>query len=171
MLAGRRRPEGRRWRRGEVAAQLRALCGHAYWADDGRHVAVAAGERLLLLRKATEGWWQVRRAGESRWARPFFVPATYVAELEPGDAGGSRSTLPPRQPAGAGEQGRGGMGLGLWGRGTGTAGGHVGCWGHGVGGHWEGWARGHAAGGTGLGEDRGWGHWGHGLRGHRGGQG
>ncbi|XP_009470684.1 PREDICTED: rho GTPase-activating protein 9 [Nipponia nippon] len=62
---------------------------------------MAAGEQFLLLHKANEDWWQVRRASEPRWARPFFVPATYVAELDPGDTG-RRSTLPSSQPAGTG---------------------------------------------------------------------
>ncbi|NXG78624.1 RHG09 protein, partial [Baryphthengus martii] len=98
MLAGRWRLEGRRWRRTEPAVVLRALYDYTYRAEDGRHVAMAAGELFLLLHKANEDWWQVRRASEPRWARPFFVPATYVAELEPGDSRG-QSTLPPSQPA------------------------------------------------------------------------
>ncbi|NXG59943.1 RHG09 protein, partial [Hemiprocne comata] len=99
MLAGRWRLEGRRWRRAEPAVVLRALYNYTYRAEDGRHVAMAAGERFLLLHKANDDWWQVRRASEPRWARPFFVPATYVAELDPGDMG-RQSTLPPRQPGG-----------------------------------------------------------------------
>lgn len=98
MLAGRWRLEGRRWRRAEQAVVLRALYDYAYCAEDGRRVAMAAGERFLLLRKANEDWWQVRRAGEPRWARPFFVPATYVAELEPGEAG-RWDLQPPSLPA------------------------------------------------------------------------
>ncbi|NWI71202.1 RHG09 protein, partial [Todus mexicanus] len=94
MLAGRWRLEGRRWQRAEPAVVLRALYDYAYRAEDGRRVAMAAGERFLLLRKANDDWWQVRRAGEPRWARPFFVPATYVAELDAGDAG-RRSTRRP----------------------------------------------------------------------------
>ncbi|NXS57692.1 RHG09 protein, partial [Brachypteracias leptosomus] len=85
MLVGRWRLEGRRWHRAKPPVVLRALYDYSYWAEDGRHVAMAAGERFLLLHKANEDWWQVRRAGEPLWARPFFVPATYVAELEPGD--------------------------------------------------------------------------------------
>ncbi|NXW25598.1 RHG09 protein, partial [Circaetus pectoralis] len=99
MLPGRWRLEGRRWRRTEPAVVLRALYNYAYRAEDGRQVAMAAGEQFLLLHKANEDWWQVRRASEPRWARPFFVPATYVAELDPGD-NGRRSMLPPSQPAG-----------------------------------------------------------------------
>ncbi|KAM9252226.1 LOW QUALITY PROTEIN: rho GTPase-activating protein 9 [Cariama cristata] len=101
MLAGRWRLEGRRWRRTEPAVVLRALYNYTYRAEDGRHVAMAAGEQFLLLHKANEDWWQVRRASEPRWTRPFFVPATYVAELDPGDTG-RQSTLPPSQPAGTG---------------------------------------------------------------------
>ncbi|KAF1612440.1 UNVERIFIED_CONTAM: Rho GTPase-activating protein 9, partial [Eudyptes robustus] len=101
MLAGRWRLEGRQWRRAEPAVVLRALYNYAYCAEDGRHVAMAAGEQFLLLHKANEDWWQVRRASEPCWARPFFVPATYVAELDPGDTG-RQSMLPPSQPAGMG---------------------------------------------------------------------
>ncbi|NWS64632.1 RHG09 protein, partial [Chunga burmeisteri] len=101
MLAGRWRLEGRRWRRTEPAVVLRALYNYTYRAEDGRHVAMAAGEQFLLLHKANEDWWQVRRASEPRWTRPFFVPATYVAELDPGDTR-RQSTLPPSQPAGTG---------------------------------------------------------------------
>ncbi|NXD88837.1 RHG09 protein, partial [Halcyon senegalensis] len=96
MLAGRWRLDGRRWRRAEPAVVLRALYDYEYQAEDGRHVAMAAGDLFLLLHKANEDWWQVRRASESHWARPFFVPATYVAELDPGDAK-RRSTLTPGQ--------------------------------------------------------------------------
>ncbi|NXF40692.1 RHG09 protein, partial [Nyctibius bracteatus] len=98
MLAGRWRLEGRRWRRAEPAVVLRALYNYTYRAEDGQHVAMAAGEQFLLLHKANEDWWQVRRASESRWARPFFVPATYVAELDPSDTG-RQNMLPPSQPA------------------------------------------------------------------------
>ncbi|NWX08604.1 RHG09 protein, partial [Caloenas nicobarica] len=101
MLAGRWRLEGWQWRRAEPAVVLRALYNYAYRAEDGRHVAMAAGEQFLLLHKANEDWWQVRRAGEPPWARPFFVPATYVAELDSGDIG-RWSTQPPSQPAGTG---------------------------------------------------------------------
>ncbi|XP_074931701.1 rho GTPase-activating protein 9 isoform X3 [Phalacrocorax aristotelis] len=101
MLAGRWRLEGQRWRRTEPAVVLRALYNYTYRAEDGRHVAIAAGEQFLLLHKANEDWWQVRRASEPRWARPFFVPATYVAELDPGDTG-RQSTLPPSHPVGTG---------------------------------------------------------------------
>ncbi|KAM6307936.1 rho GTPase-activating protein 9 [Podargus strigoides] len=100
MLAGRWQPEGRRCHP-EPAVVLRALYTYVYHAEDGRRVAMAAGERLLLLRRATEDWWQVRRASGPRWARPFFVPATYVAELGPGDTEG-QSTPPPNQSAGTG---------------------------------------------------------------------
>ncbi|XP_074709918.1 rho GTPase-activating protein 9 isoform X2 [Strix uralensis] len=58
MLAGRWRLEGRRWQRAEPAVVLRALYDYAYRAEDGRHVAMAAGERFLLLHKANEDWWQ-----------------------------------------------------------------------------------------------------------------
>ncbi|NXK18619.1 RHG09 protein, partial [Arenaria interpres] len=137
MLAGRWRLEGRRWRRAEPAVVLHALYNYAYRAEDGRQVAMAAGEQLLLLHKANEDWWQVRRASEPRWARPFFVPATYVAELDPGDTG-RRNTLSPSQPVGTGE----------W----------EGAQGHGARGHWENGAMGCRGGGKCLGY-RMRGHW------------
>lgn len=136
MLAGRWRLEGRRWRRTEPAVVLRALYNYTYCAEGGRRVAMAAGEQFLLLHKANEDWWQVRRASEPRWARPFFVPATYVAELDPGDTG-RQSTLPPSQPAGTGERGRGAQG---WGHGAGRCG-TAGRWENGAMGHW-GWGKG-----------------------------
>ncbi|XP_039241786.1 rho GTPase-activating protein 9-like [Pipra filicauda] len=98
---------GRRWRRAGPAVPLRALFGYRYRAENGREVAMAAGERLLLLRRATPDWWQVRRPGDPPWARPFFVPAAYVAEEEPGDSG-TRSPRTPGQPAGTGGWGLGG---------------------------------------------------------------
>ena len=130
MLAGRWRLEGRRWRHAEPAVVLRALYNYTYRAEDGRHVAMAAGEQFLLLHKANEDWWQVRRASEPRWARPFFVPATYVAELDPGDTG-RRSTLTPSQPAGTGERGREAQG---WGHGARR---------HRMAGNWDNGATGH----------------------------
>ncbi|KAM4880913.1 rho GTPase-activating protein 9-like [Sylvia borin] len=89
---------GWRWRRAGPAVSVRALYTYRYRAGDGRDVAVTAGERLLLLRRATPDWWQVRRPGDPPWARPFFVPAAYVAEEEPGNSGRQR----PGTPTGAG---------------------------------------------------------------------
>ncbi|NWX17481.1 RHG09 protein, partial [Aegotheles bennettii] len=89
MLSGRWQRWQRwwRWRGAEPPVLLRALYDYGYRAEDGRWVAVVAGERFLLLRKATPEWWQVRRDGHPPWARPLFVPASYVTELEPGDTG------------------------------------------------------------------------------------
>lgn len=106
MLAGRWRLDGWQWRRAKPAVVVCALYDYTYRAEDGRQVAMAAGEQFLLLHKANEDWWQVRRAGEPHWARPFFVPAAYVAELDPGDTG-RWSTQPPSQPEDTGERGRG----------------------------------------------------------------
>ncbi|XP_044850920.1 rho GTPase-activating protein 9 isoform X3 [Mauremys mutica] len=93
MLSGRWRLEGRSWRRagpspGSSAVALRALYDYQYEAEDGRQVAIAEGERFLLLRKSNEDWWQVRRLSDPRRARPIFVPATYVAEVAPHVQGG-----------------------------------------------------------------------------------
>ncbi|XP_064899836.1 rho GTPase-activating protein 9 isoform X7 [Columba livia] len=61
MLAGRWRREGRQWRRAKPAVVVCALYDYAYRAEDGRQVAMAAGEQFLLLHKANEDWWQVSR--------------------------------------------------------------------------------------------------------------
>ncbi|XP_031949870.1 rho GTPase-activating protein 27-like isoform X2 [Corvus moneduloides] len=90
-----------RWRRPGRAVWLRALYSYRYRADDGRDVAMAAGERLLLLRRATPDWWQVRRPRDPPWARPFFVPAAYVAEEEPGNSGTQSPETPTGAPPGA----------------------------------------------------------------------
>ncbi|KAK2516389.1 hypothetical protein Q9233_013680 [Columba guinea] len=58
MLAGRWRLEGWQWRRAKPAVVVCALYNYAYRAADGRRVAMAAGEQLLLLHKANEDWWQ-----------------------------------------------------------------------------------------------------------------
>ncbi|XP_062367010.1 rho GTPase-activating protein 9-like [Cinclus cinclus] len=87
------------WPRAGPTVSVRALFSYRYRAQDGRDVAMAAGERLLLLRRATPDWWQVRRPGDPPWARPFFVPAAYVAEEEPGNSGiqsPGAATGPPR---------------------------------------------------------------------------
>ncbi|XP_071656094.1 rho GTPase-activating protein 9 isoform X3 [Patagioenas fasciata] len=57
MLAGRWH-QGWQWRRAKPAVVLCALYDYAYRAEDGRQVAMAAGEQLLLLHKANEDWWQ-----------------------------------------------------------------------------------------------------------------
>ncbi|NXX76973.1 RHG09 protein, partial [Urocolius indicus] len=101
MLPGRWRLQGRLWQRAQPPILLRALYDYTYRAQDGRLVAMAAGESFLLLHKATEDWWQVRRVAEPRWARPFFVPATYVAELGAGD-GGRQSSVPQNPSTGTG---------------------------------------------------------------------
>ncbi|NXH13307.1 RHG09 protein, partial [Bucco capensis] len=87
MLAGHRWWQKPQAQPQPQAVLLRALYDYTYRAEDGREVSIAAGERFLLLRKANQDWWQVRRAAEPRGARPFFVPATYVAELQPGGPG------------------------------------------------------------------------------------
>ncbi|XP_064899832.1 rho GTPase-activating protein 9 isoform X3 [Columba livia] len=63
MLAGRWRREGRQWRRAKPAVVVCALYDYAYRAEDGRQVAMAAGEQFLLLHKANEDWWQVPPQG------------------------------------------------------------------------------------------------------------
>ncbi|XP_044850923.1 rho GTPase-activating protein 9 isoform X5 [Mauremys mutica] len=77
MLSGRWRLEGRSWRRagpspGSSAVALRALYDYQYEAEDGRQVAIAEGERFLLLRKSNEDWWQVPPPGATMEEPPIY---------------------------------------------------------------------------------------------------
>lgn len=49
-----------------------------YHTKDGRHVEIKTGERLFLIKKTNNDWWQVIRSSERR---PFYVPASYVEEV------------------------------------------------------------------------------------------
>uniref|UniRef100_A0A8D2J8B6 Rho GTPase activating protein 9 n=1 Tax=Varanus komodoensis TaxID=61221 RepID=A0A8D2J8B6_VARKO len=66
------------------AVMLQALYDYQYKSEDGRQVSIAEGEIFQLMHKTNEDWWQVRRLGQSKQKRPFFVPATYVAEIPSG---------------------------------------------------------------------------------------
>lgn len=46
----------------------------------GKKVSIKEGERLFLIRKTNNDWWQVIRNNERR---PFYVPSTYVREILP----------------------------------------------------------------------------------------
>uniref|UniRef100_A0A1B6LTH6 Rho GTPase-activating protein 12 n=1 Tax=Graphocephala atropunctata TaxID=36148 RepID=A0A1B6LTH6_9HEMI len=58
---------------------VRVLYDFEYTTKYGRNIKIAAGERLLLIKKTNNDWWQVIRSSEQR---PFFVPAAYVEEIE-----------------------------------------------------------------------------------------
>ncbi|XP_054266488.1 rho GTPase-activating protein 12-like isoform X1 [Macrosteles quadrilineatus] len=58
---------------------LRVLYDFEYTTKYGRKIKISSGERLLLIKKTNDDWWQVIRSSEER---PFFVPASYVEEVE-----------------------------------------------------------------------------------------
>lgn len=57
---------------------VRVLYDFEYTTKYGRNIKISSGERLLLIKKTNDDWWQVIRSSEQR---PFFVPATYVEEI------------------------------------------------------------------------------------------
>ncbi|KAM9482377.1 rho GTPase-activating protein 9 isoform 1-T2 [Clarias gariepinus] len=60
---------------------LEAQYDYSYRGADGRTVSIYDGERFLLLKKTNADWWQVRRLGVDKKAKPLYVPATYVREV------------------------------------------------------------------------------------------
>ncbi|KAF5905676.1 rho GTPase-activating protein 9, partial [Clarias magur] len=60
---------------------LEAQYDYSYRGADGRTVSIYDGERFLLLKKTNADWWQVRRLGVNKKAKPLYVPATYVREV------------------------------------------------------------------------------------------
>lgn len=61
-----------------------------YTAKDGRLVSIKPNENYILISKATDHWWHVRKDQRSR---PFYVPAQYVKEIseDPKDLDSSES--------------------------------------------------------------------------------
>lgn len=59
---------------------VRVLYDFEYTTKYGKKINISSGERLLLIKKTNKDWWQVIRSSEQR---PFYVPASYVKELEP----------------------------------------------------------------------------------------
>ncbi|KAJ8272480.1 hypothetical protein GJAV_G00089590 [Gymnothorax javanicus] len=53
-----------------------------------RQVSIREGECFLLVRKANEDWWQVRK---DEGSKPFYVPAQYVREVR-------KALMPPPKP-------------------------------------------------------------------------
>ncbi|XP_060724156.1 rho GTPase-activating protein 15 isoform X1 [Tachysurus vachellii] len=60
---------------------LEAQYDYSYRGADGRTISIHDGERFLLLKKTNSDWWQVRRLGVGKKAKPLYVPATYVTEV------------------------------------------------------------------------------------------
>lgn len=58
---------------------VEVLYDFEYATKDGQTVNIKEGEKLLLLKKTNNDWWQVIR---STGRRPFYVPSTYVRVLD-----------------------------------------------------------------------------------------
>nr|XP_033791946.1 rho GTPase-activating protein 9 isoform X2 [Geotrypetes seraphini] len=100
-MPGRWRLEGRTWKKTEAVAvacspsiALRALYDYQYKAMDGRIIVIKEGDFFVLLRKSNEDWWQVRRLGDVKKAKPMYIPAAYVTEVS-GSPAGCQSTILP----------------------------------------------------------------------------
>ncbi|KAF6210383.1 hypothetical protein GE061_013487 [Apolygus lucorum] len=65
----------------EVDTNVEVLYDFEYATKDGQVVSIKEGEKLLLLKKTNEDWWQVIRCT----GRPFYVPSSYVKVLEDRD--------------------------------------------------------------------------------------
>ncbi|XP_047670195.1 rho GTPase-activating protein 15 isoform X2 [Tachysurus fulvidraco] len=61
---------------------LEAQYDYSYRGADGQTISIHDGERFLLLKKTNPDWWQVRRLGVGKKAKPLYVPATYVTEVQ-----------------------------------------------------------------------------------------
>lgn len=57
--------------------KVRVLYDFEYKTRENKFVSIKEGEKLLLLKKTNDDWWQVIRSS----GRPFYVPATYVKEI------------------------------------------------------------------------------------------
>lgn len=56
---------------------VRVLFDFEYTTKDGAEVKIKEGEKLYLIKKTNEDWWQVIRNS----GRPFYVPASYIEEI------------------------------------------------------------------------------------------
>lgn len=57
--------------------KVRVLYDFEYETRESKRVSIKEGEKLLLLKKTNDDWWQVIRSS----GRPFYVPATFVKEI------------------------------------------------------------------------------------------
>lgn len=57
--------------------KVRVLYDFEYKTRENKCVSIKEGEKLLLLKKTNDDWWQVIRSS----GRPFYVPATFVKEI------------------------------------------------------------------------------------------
>ncbi|CAA9997726.1 unnamed protein product, partial [Nesidiocoris tenuis] len=62
----------------EVDTNVEVLYDFEYTTKDGQQVTIREGEKLLLLKKTNDDWWQVIRCT----GRPFYVPSSYVRVLD-----------------------------------------------------------------------------------------
>lgn len=56
---------------------VRVLYDFDYTTKDGKEVKIKSGEKLYLIKKTNNDWWQVIR----NTGRPFYVPASYIEEI------------------------------------------------------------------------------------------
>lgn len=57
--------------------KVRVLYDFEYKTREKKSVSIKEGEKLLLLKKTNDDWWQVIRSS----GQPFYVPATFVKEI------------------------------------------------------------------------------------------
>ncbi|XP_050535745.1 rho GTPase-activating protein 12-like [Daktulosphaira vitifoliae] len=57
--------------------KVRVLYDFEYKTRENKCISIKEGEKLLLLKKTNNDWWQVIRSS----GRPFYVPATFVKEI------------------------------------------------------------------------------------------
>lgn len=57
--------------------KVRVLYDFEYKTRENKSVSIKEGEKLLLLKKTNDDWWQVIRSS----GRPFYVPANFVKEI------------------------------------------------------------------------------------------
>lgn len=57
--------------------KVRVLYDFEYKTRENKSVSIKEGEKLLLLKKTNNDWWQVIRSS----GQPFYVPATFVKEI------------------------------------------------------------------------------------------
>lgn len=67
---------------------VRVLYDFEYKTKDGREIKIKCSERLFLIKKTNHDWWQVIRSFERR---PFYVPASYVEEIQRNKTGSDSS--------------------------------------------------------------------------------